>query len=95
MTDVETSLDVTLLEDLDFEPACAHFNHDADKSSHDDGQAKFVFHFKAKCGSQGHQPVCARYAEAARGTRSWWCRVCDAEHFADEVEFWIEPLGGK
>lgn len=94
-TDVETSLEIQLLEDLDFEPACASPLHDTSKEAHDDGPAKFIFSFVTPCGNSGAIPVCAKFALQAPLVASWWCGACRTPHPGEEVEFTVEPLKGK
>lgn len=91
-TAVETNLDLTFLEDLDFEIRCAHSHHEENKISHDSGAAKFIFHFEAPCGSANSQPVCGLYGKLASRAASWRCLSCTQIHMADEVKTWLEPI---
>lgn len=90
-TEVETSIEVTLLEALDFNVACSHSQHESRPEAHS-GDAEFDAHYTAPCGLSTDMFLCAKFVAQVPSVDLWRCRVCHGVHEAAEVTWSFKPL---
>jgi hypothetical protein len=90
MLDVDTTLDLSVLEDLDFPVPCGHSTHGNDPELHDDGDAVVVAHYICPSGVTRHYPVCQRFTRVTSIVR--WVCACGVTHHPTAVEWTFTPL---
>jgi hypothetical protein len=95
MLDVDTRLDLTVLEELDFPIECSHPQHGLYSACHDDGPAKWFYTYKAPCGYSCVRTVCDKFGRYAPTALDWHCLGCHHYHLGTDVEITVVPLSPK
>lgn len=97
--EADTSLEVSALEELDFEIPCGHGSHDTNRGNHSAGNAEFVALVTHSCSARpdlhGSQyPCCAGWAAKVTAQQDqWWtCPACRDTLPGSEMVVILGPL---
>jgi hypothetical protein len=98
MADLETVVDISVLEAEMLKPSCEHSQHTAKPQHHADGDEQYVTVFMA-CICDGEPEVmvlCGKFLDLAfSGSCPVYCGTCHTTLDPHEVYFVLEPVEGR